>query len=204
MLLYERALAINMERFFSYIAQYVRLNAAEKDFLRSHAGFRRFQKNDYYLFRGESKARWCFLLSGIAAGCYTDHAGKDYIHWISVQYDYFTGTKHTFSDNTAELDIQFLQPSVLLEIPLVHVRVAHEKYPKLAEFFQILLRKQLLFTQNMLRIQKINDGTHRYLEFRRRLPELERQLTMHETCSLLNIWPRTYKKGQQLFFQSPD
>jgi len=190
-----------MIRFFTYAEHYVDLNATEANFIKQHGRIRTYKKNDYYVMTGETRRNWCFVLQGLVAGVRYNHGHEQDLIWVAPPYDYFTGTKHTFSDSTADMDIQMLRPSELLELPLTHVRTARQQFPQLAEFFQILLHKQLLFAQNMLRIQKTNDGTHRYVEFRRRLPELERLLTMHETCSLLNIGLSTYKRGQQLFFK---
>lgn len=191
-----------MERFFTYAEQRVNLSIEEKQFIRAHGRVRRYAKKAYYLFASERKKTWCFVLDGLVAGVrYYDGQYPDLL-WLASQYDYFTGTKHAFSDQSEGLDIQTLRPCELLELPLEHVRTVQSQYPQLAELFQILLRKKLMMTRTLFNIQKIADGTYRYIEFRRRLPKLERQLAMRETCSLLNIGLSTYKRGQQLFHKS--
>ncbi|WP_134089097.1 cyclic nucleotide-binding domain-containing protein [Olivibacter sp. XZL3] len=192
-----------MERFFTYAEQRVELNPEEKQFIRAHGRIRRYAKKAYYLLAGERKKTWCFVLSGLLAGMHHRGDSRADLLWIAQQYEYFTGTKHTFSDQAEGLDIQILRPSELLELPLQQVRTVLPQYPQLAELFQILLRKKLMMTRMLFNIQKVTDGAFRYVAFRQQLPELERQLTMEETCRFLNIIPTTYKKGQQLFFKLP-
>lgn len=190
-----------MERFFTYAEQRVKLSPEEKQFIRTHGRIRRYAKKAYYLLAGEHKKTWCFILSGLVAGMHHRGNSRADLTWIAQQYEYFTGTKHTFSDQSEGLDIQILRPCELLELPLQQVRTAQSLYPQLAELFQILLRKKLIAARALFNIQKTNDGAFRYVAFRQQLPELERQLTMEETCRFLNIIPTTYKKGQKLFFK---
>ncbi|MFC0316929.1 hypothetical protein [Olivibacter oleidegradans] len=190
-----------MERFFTYAEQRVKLSPEEKQFIRTHGRIRRYAKKAYYLLAGEHKKTWCFILSGLVAGMHHRGNSRADLAWIAQQYEYFTGTKHTFSDQSEGLDIQPLCSCELLELPLQQVRTVLPQYPQLAELFQILLRKKLMMTRTLFNIQKIAEGALRYVAFRQQLPALERQLTTEETCLFLNISATTYKRGQQLFLQ---
>lgn len=201
MLSYARALPINMERFFSYIAQYVRLSEAEKKFVRNHAGLRSFRKNDYYLYRGETKARWCFLLSGMTAGCYTDHAGKEYIHWISAQHDYFTGTKHPFSTRSAELDIRFLQRSTVLEFPLLVIREQQQQHQAFSEFLHLLKQRKLESYRRHLQLMHL-PSEDRYTAMAHLFPKLIQQLPAKNIQAFLGIRSSTYYLSMKKYLRN--
>ncbi|MEH6304243.1 hypothetical protein RYH73_01250 [Olivibacter sp. CPCC 100613] len=180
-----------MEPFLFYIAQYVRLSEAEKEFIRAHAKLRHFRKSDYYLRRGESKPRWCFVLSGLVAGSNTDLYGKEYIHWISAQHDYFTGTKHPFSSHSADLDIYFLQAGTVVELPLLDLREKQQQHRAFSEFLHLLKQRKLENYRRHLQLMHL-PREDRYAAMAHLFPQLIQQLPVKSIQAFLGIRASTY------------
>lgn len=190
-----------MQQFFTYINRYVTLSKAEKEFLQAYARVRQYPSNTHYLFADELKARWCFVLQGIVIGYETLESGQPLIHWLAQEHDYFTDTKHAFSRSPAALDIQFLQDSRLLEIAIERIKEAQLRYPKLAEFIQILKQHQLERYKQVLAVIKL-PPENRLEAFIQHYPALQHTLTAKQICSFLHISLSTYKRSLRKYLRN--
>ncbi|GAA4790883.1 hypothetical protein GCM10023231_18480 [Olivibacter ginsenosidimutans] len=183
-----------MNRFFTYAAQYCPLTKEEKQFINAHARTRTYNRHDYYLLAGEAKNNWCFVLDGAAAGVKTNDEGEESLQWLSVKHQYFTGTKHPFSERSHGLQVQFLHPTALMELPYTYLREAQHQYPAFAELLQVLKEQKLRYFQSLTKILKLpaRERLHKALD------ELHNWITplqVDEVCSLLNISHPMYYNG---------
>ena len=180
-----------MTRFFNYADRYRVLSPEEKRFFNAHARVRRYTKHDYYLLADEAKSNWCFVLAGAVAGMKTTHEGEQQLLWLSVTNQYFTGTKHPFSEQSHGLQVQFLHPTEVMELPYTYLREAQQQYPAFAELLQVLKEQKLKSFQSLIKILKLppNERFHQALD---ELPHWVSQIQVDECCSLLNINHKWY------------
>ena len=189
-----------MTRFFSYADRYRVLSPEEKRFINAHARVRRYTKHDYYLLADEAKSNWCFVLAGAVAGMKTTHEGEEQLQWLSVTNQYFTGTKHPFSEQSHGLQVQFLHSTEVMELPYTYLREAQQQYPAFAELLQVLKEQKLKNFQSLIKILKLPARERLY----QALDELHSWvilLQVHECCSLLNISYPMYYNGLRKYLK---
>jgi len=189
-----------MNRFFTYADYYTALSLEEKQFINTHARIRTYNRHDYYLLAGEAKTNWCFVLDGVVAGVRTNYEGDELLQWLSVKHQYFTGTKHPFSERSQGLQIQFLHPTELMELPYTYLREAQHQYPAFAELLQVLKEQKLKYFQTLAKILKLpaRERLHKALD------ELHNWITLlqvDECCSLLNISYPMYYDGLRKYLK---
>ncbi|MFD2963678.1 MULTISPECIES: Crp/Fnr family transcriptional regulator [Olivibacter] len=183
-----------MERFFTYAEQYCMLAEQEKQFIIANCRLRSYGRHDYYLLAGEYKTNWCFMLDGSLAAFKIDSEGGEFLQWLSVKNQYFTGSKHAFSYQPHGLQLKFLQSSELLEFPYSALRMAQHRYPAFAEFLHVMKEQKLKHFQALVKILKLPPAERMY----KALEDLNSWATIlkvDECCDLLDINHRWYYQG---------
>ena len=96
-----------MERLFEFWRAYISIPKEVREFIQAHAEVISASKNDIESI--EVQHYWCFVLEGLVAGYGTNLSGKQIMTWISVGNQYFTGTRHPFSNRRNDIKIKFLE-----------------------------------------------------------------------------------------------
>lgn len=188
-----------MDRLFTFWRKYTSISTTSEKFITEHAKIIFYKANSYFSRYYEVKPYWCFLLQGIASGIRFEENGTERITWLAMPPDYFTGTKHSYSNHGENLDIKFLVYSQIAAIPLDQMRYAQKHMADVAELIQVLKQRKLTQQKQLLEITKLPYGIDQYVAFRHAFPELSLSLTIKQTSQFLNIGEKTCQRGKLKF-----
>lgn len=191
----------HMDKLFTFWRKYVSISTASEVFVRQHAKIHRYKKNSFFARYYEVKPYWCFIVEGLAAGCMTEEDGKKRIIWLVTPPDYFTGTKHNYSNHGENLDIRFLVNSKIIAIRQEQMRYAQQHLADVGELMQVLKQRKLNQQHQLLEISKITNDIDKYVAFRTAFPELGALLTNRQVSQFLNIHEKSCTRGKLKYIE---
>ncbi|MGB3106200.1 hypothetical protein [Sphingobacterium siyangense] len=178
-----------MDRFIKHLDSYFRTDDPCRDALLQHTNIREGKYDQIYCREDESRPYWCYVLEGMV-GAYELRLKKPYLHWIAIEGHYFTGTKHEYSFNSQDLNIQFLKKSTIACIPLAVLRELQGQYPSMHHFVSIMRQRKSDFF-NKKGLIMAYDAFDRYDKLYNLMPTISSNLNNKQLSQFLHIDPKT-------------
>ena len=174
-----------MERLEGYFGRYGTLSRETLEFLYRYGKLNSYCKGEYYIDLYTTKNSFCILLDGLVAYEIMQQKGKVVIELVAVPYQYFSGTKHIYSNTGEEVAIRFLRDSTVYEIKNEHLQKGVNTYPELSNLYHILKQHYVDSFKVFLRLQNLERDLRLWYLYSN-MPELEHEsLTIEQLCSLL-------------------
>lgn len=186
---------LTMKRFTKHLNRYFNADDPCREELIQHTKIRHGKRGQIYCREDESRTYWCYVLDG-KVGAYEMNLKKPYLHWIATEGHYFTGTKHEYSFNSQDLNIQFLSKSTIACIPLAILQELQDRYPSMHHFVSIMRqRKSDFFNKKALIMAQ--DSRDRYAKLKALMPELFLSLNNKLLSQFLYIDPKTIYESKK-------
>lgn len=184
-----------MHRFIHHWRRYVSVSEDARDFLLQHARVVQFAAGDHFMRFGERKPYWCLVLEGLAFGYVLYADGRRRILWFATPMQYFAGVQHLYTRRLVDHAIEFATPSVILQISVMHMREAKERYREMNELLHIHKQQQINRQEQLHGIVLIPDTYERFASFMDKFPEIAAVTTGQEQADLLNM-------GRSMLFEA--
>ncbi|WP_140937596.1 cyclic nucleotide-binding domain-containing protein [Sphingobacterium lumbrici] len=190
-----------MERLEGYFGRYGALSREILEFLQRYGKLNPYCKGEYYIDLYSIKNTCCILLDGLVSYETIQQKGKVVIEQLAVPYQYFSGTKHIYSNNGEEVAIRFLRDSTVYEIRNEHLQQGIKSYPELSNMYHILKQHYVDSVKVFLRLQNLERNIRLWYLYTH-IPELEHEsLTVEQLCSLLGFTnSRQYYKALDYYY----
>ncbi len=175
-----------MDRLLSFWRKHFPVEEDALRYLQPHIRLRQFAAGDYFMFPGESRQYWCFVLSGATAGVQLLPDGRRCYPWVALPGRYFTGTAHPFTGRAAPLPVVFLKNTCVLMVPATHLRYAQQHFISVSELIHVLKEQRIQRQEVKLALLMLNT-TERYACFRQWLPDVAAALKEEEQIRFLHM-----------------
>lgn len=185
---------LKVNRFIKHLNAHFNVEDPCRDELIRHAMLRKGMRGQVYCREDESRPYWCYVLEGMV-GAYETRLRKPYLHWIATEGHYFTGTKHEYSFNSQDLNIQFLRKSTIACIPLTVLQELQDRYPSMHHFVSIMRQRKSDFfnKKGLIMAQEPKDRSSKCKEL---MPELWHRLNNQLQSQFLYIDPKTIYRNR--------
>jgi CRP-like cAMP-binding protein len=178
---------MNLTPFFDYIKQYVELTSEEQSLLLSKIKTRKYLKGQFVIQNGDVCRHENFVLSGCLKTFYIDNEGQEHIVMFAIE-NWWTADLGSFITQTpADLNIQCLENSELVQIHYDDLQQLYLKIPKLERFFRIIIQKAFVAVQKRVINNFSLPASDRYLQFRDQYPKIEQRVPQYMIASYLGI-----------------
>lgn len=134
----------------SYADRYVRLSEEEFEALWSSLTHRQIAKKECLLEPGQICKSQYFILEGCFRTYYIDQKGNEQIMHFAIEHWWMTDYDSLNNQQSSEMYIQALEPSVVLEIDLETLNRLFDLYPKVDRLFRIIAEKTFIAAQRRL------------------------------------------------------
>ena len=178
---------MNLTPFFDYIKQYIELTSEEQSLLLSKIKTRKYLKGQFVIQNGDVCRHENFVLSGCLKTFYIENEGQEHIVMFAIE-NWWTGDLGSFITQTpADLNIQCLENSELVQIHYDDLQQLYLKIPKLERFFRIIIQKAFVAAQKRVINNFSLPASDRYLQFRDQYPKIEQRVPQYMIASYLGI-----------------
>ncbi|WP_164126582.1 Crp/Fnr family transcriptional regulator [Sphingobacterium luzhongxinii] len=185
-----------MEKFRSQAIKLLQCEVSSEALLRC-VTVRIYQKNEIYCLSGDVRLHWCYVLEGMVGAYQHIDPRPPYMHWAALQGQAFTGTKHEYSDSSADLDMTFLKYTRLAVVHLAELRRLMDEHPPIMQLINILRQRRSTISDLKLRVLS-RPATERYRESLHQLPAVAASLNNHYLARYLNIDPKTLYRSRKI------
>lgn len=171
------------------LSRHIQLTDEEKELLWQAVTLRKYRKRQYVLQAGDVCRHENFVVSGCLRAYYIDDAGTEHIIMFAVE-DWWTSDLLSFLTQTpAQLNIDALEDSEVLQIERSALEALYLKIPKLERFFRIMMQNAYIAQQQRILFNISKTAKERYLYFIEKYPKLEQRLPQHQIAAYLGITP---------------
>lgn len=176
------------------IARHVRLTDEELAHFTSLLKVRPLAKGEVLLRAGDVCAFEGFVNSGCLRVYHVDREGNEHVLYFAPE-DWWVADVASFVTRTpAFLNIDALEPSEVLLVDYAGKERLYHDIPKFERLFRIMTQRTLVALQQRLIASMSQTAADRYLDFKRRYPQLEGRVAQHRIASYLGISPEFLSK----------
>lgn len=171
------------------IAKHVALSDAEFDRFTSLLHHRRLAKKAPLLTAGEVCRFEGYVVSGCLRVYHTDPQGTDHVLYFAPQDWWVADIASFISQSPALLGVDALEPTDVLLIDKPDKERLYVEVPKFERLFRIMTQRALAELQRRMIATMHQTAEARYVEFKRRYPQLEERVPQHQIAAYLGISP---------------
>jgi CRP-like cAMP-binding protein len=176
-----------VRQLLEYIKQYVDLTEDEESTLLSRLKLKKFIKGQFVVQNGEVCKYENFVLSGCLRSFYIDNEGQEHVVMFAVE-NWWTADLGSFiTQKPADLNVQCLENSELIQIHYNDLQKLFLKIPKLERFFRIIIQKAFVAAQKRIVNNFSMEAADRYIQFREQYPGIEQRVPQYMIASYLGI-----------------
>jgi CRP-like cAMP-binding protein len=182
-----------MPTMFDYIrrniAKHVALSDAEFDRFTSVLHHRHLPKKASLLTAGDICRFEAYVVSGCLRVYHTDPHGSDHVLYFAPQDWWVADIASFISQSPALLGVDALEPTDVLLIDKPDKERLYIDVPKFERLFRIMTQRALAELQRRMIAAMHQTADVRYVEFKRRYPQLEDRVPQHQIAAYLGISP---------------
>jgi len=178
---------MDLQPFLDHISRYIQLTTGEQSVFLSKVKFRKYLKGQFVVQNGDICRQESFVLSGCLKTFYIDNDGHEHIVMFAIE-DWWTADLGSFISQTpADLNVQCLEDSELIEISYNDLQQLYIEIPKLERFFRIIIQNAFVAAQKRIINNLSLPAMERYIRFRDQYPKIEQRVPQYMIASYLGI-----------------
>ena len=163
------------------------MTAREQAVFLSKVKFRKYLKGQFVVQNGDICRHESFVLSGCLKTFYIDNDGHEHIVMFAIE-DWWTADLGSFISQTpADLNVQCLEDSELIQISYNDLQQLYIEIPKLERFFRIIIQNAFVAAQKRIINNLSLPAMERYIRFRDQYPKIEQRVPQYMIASYLGI-----------------
>ena len=178
---------MDLQPFLHHISRYIQLTPEEQSIFLSKVKFRKYLKGQFVVQEGDICRYESFVLSGCLKTFYLDKQGHEHIVMLAIE-DWWTADLGSFiSQTAADLNVQCLEDSELIQISSTDLQQLYIEIPKLERFFRIIIQNAFVAAQKRIINNLSLPAVERYVQFRKQYPKIEQRVPQYMIASYLGI-----------------
>jgi len=178
---------MDLQPFLDHISRYIQLTTGEQSVFLSKVKFRKYLKGQFVVQNGDICRHESFVLSGCLKTFYIDNDGHEHIVMFAIE-DWWTADLGSFISQTpADLNVQCLEDSELIQISYNDLQQLYIEIPKLERFFRIIIQNAFVAAQKRIINNLSLPAMERYIRFRDQYPKIEQRVPQYMIASYLGI-----------------
>ena len=178
---------MDLQPFLDHISRYIQLTPEEQSVFLSKVKFRKYLKGQFVVQEGDICRYESFVLSGCLKTFYLDKQGHEHIAMFAIE-DWWTADLGSFiSQTAADLNVQCLEDSELIQISSTDLQQLYIEIPKLERFFRIIIQNAFVAAQKRVINNLSLPAVERYVQFRKQYPKIEQRVPQYMIASYLGI-----------------
>ena len=178
---------MDYSQFFNHIEKYVSLNIDERDILLKHLTYRRFLKGQYIVQAGDICYYDSFVIKGCVRTFFIDNEGNDHTVKFAIE-NWWAGDLGSFiAQAPAYFNVQCLEVTEVLQFSHENLQKLFMEIPKMERFFRLILQEAYVASEKRIVRNISSSAKDRYLQFKKRHPDLEQRVPQYMIASYLGI-----------------
>ncbi|MCZ8160139.1 MAG: Crp/Fnr family transcriptional regulator [Microcystis sp. LE19-196.1B] len=185
---------MSLHTLLSHLESFIPLDYEEK--VRIELKFEQFsiKRREKLLTAGEVCKDYFFVVSGCFRMFGVDDRGFEHNIQFAAENDWIADLGSFYSQKTSQLNIEALEPSVVLRISQKDLFNLFTKTHKLNRIFKVLIENKFIELQNRVLQNFSSTAEQRYLAFLEQYPHLKNRLPNTQIASYLGITPEFLSK----------
>jgi CRP-like cAMP-binding protein len=185
---------MSLQTLLSHLESFIPLDYEEK--VRIELKFEQFsiKRREKLLTAGEVCKDYFFVVSGCFRMFGVDDRGFEHNIQFAAENDWIADLGSFYSQKTSQLNIEALEPSVVLRISQKDLFNLFTKTHKLNRIFKVLIENKFIELQNRVLQNFSSTAEQRYLAFLEQYPHLKNRLPNTQIASYLGITPEFLSK----------
>ena len=128
-----------------------------------------------------------YVATGLIRAYYTNNKGMEVNVSFIKEGDFATHYEALISNTKSKYAFQCIEPTVVIDIPLQHIRDCCDKFPLMERYLRLILEREMCVKQQRIDSFIFNTAEERYLDFITTQPDLFNRLTLTQLSSYLGI-----------------
>jgi len=169
------------------ISRFITLTPEEEQYFTSILKIKKLKKKQYLLQEGDITRHEYFVNKGCLRTYAIDEKGQEHIIQFAIE-DWWTADLGSFiSQSPADLNVQCLEDSELIQISYNDLQQLYIEIPKLERFFRIIIQNAFVAAQKRIINNLSLPAMERYIRFRDQYPKIEQRVPQYMIASYLGI-----------------
>ncbi|WP_343668682.1 Crp/Fnr family transcriptional regulator [Chitinophaga sp.] len=180
---------MSVDNLITYFHNYIPLNSREKEDLWSRVIEKKIKRRQFILQEHDVCRHYTFVVSGCTKMYSVDNNGAEHNIQFASENEWIMDIGSFHSERKSRLNIEAIEPSVILQIDkpaLIHL---YQNYPKFCMIFRVIIENKFIELQNRLLQNISSNAEERYLAFLEQYPHLSKRLPNTQVASYLGITP---------------
>lgn len=173
--------------FLDYINNYIKLTATEEAFLLSKITYRKYLKDQYIVQQGDVCKSANFIISGCTKTFYMDSNGMEHIVMFSIENWWTSDLGSFITQSPADFNVQFLEPTELIQFTFDNLEELYAKIPKLERLFRKIVERAFVASQKRIIRNFSLSAKERYIIFKETYPKIDQRVPQYMIASYLGI-----------------
>lgn len=174
---------------FESLAHHISLDSTEIQTIQSLIETTTFKRGQFLLQAGEACLYEYFVLNGVVRAFYVNEQGEEHTTFFSTE-GWWTGNLKSFVKGTpSSFFLQLMESTEIIRLNKASIEKLYEDVPKLERYFRILLQNRLISVQDRVSGHLSFTAEERYINFRKKYPNLEQRISQKYIASYLGITP---------------
>lgn len=176
------------------VSRFIQLTPEEKVVFTSMLKVRQVHKKAFLIQEGDRCRHTYFVNKGCLRTYYTDKEGIEHNVQFSIE-DWWVGDMYSvLSQKPARYNVVALEDSELLAIEQDDQERLYGQVPKFERFFRNLLQNAFVALQERILSGMSETAEERYLNFRKKYPDMEKRIPQNQIASYLGITPESLSR----------
>jgi len=179
----------SIQHLIRYFKNYFSLNGEEQNELSACFTERNIKRRQFILQEGDICRHFTFVVSGCLKMYAVDKNGKEHNIQFAAENDWITDLSSFYSEKPSQLDIEAVEPTVVLQIKHDNLLNLYINYHKFDRNFRIIIEQKYIELQNRVLQNISSTAEERYEFFLKQYPSLSNRLPNTQIASYLGITP---------------
>lgn len=188
---------MQLQPLYNHINRFITLTPEEELLLASKIKVKKYLKNQFVVQNGDVCRLESFVLSGALKTYFIDEEGHEHIVALSVENWWVADMDSFINRMPAELNVQCVEPSVLVQISYEDLQYLYITIPKLERFFRLIIQNGFVAAQKRIISNHSLPAKDRYLSFAQKYPAIEQRFPQYMIASYLGITKEFLSKIRQ-------
>lgn len=177
-----------------HVSKDIDLTKEEQEEFLSILSERKTGKKEVLIRPGDSVSSEYYVVRGCLKAYYLDENGDEHIIQFAVEDWWISDFEAFFKEAPAELYLETIEESVLLEIQKDALEVLYQRIPKFERFFRLKTTGAFVSLRSRILSSLQKNSKERYLEFCKAYPNIEKRVANYHIANYLGIQPESLSR----------
>ncbi|OAB79559.1 Crp/Fnr family transcriptional regulator [Cochleicola gelatinilyticus] len=182
------------QKILEHVLQDISLTSEEQLEFISVISERKIRKKSWLIQPGEIVSNEYFVVSGCLKAYYLDDKGDEHIIQFAIENWWISDFEAFFTRIPAQLYVEAIEDSELLEIHLDTLEELYRRIPKFERFFRLKTTAAFVSLRQRILSSLQKNSRERYLEFCMAYPQIEQRVANYHIANYLGIKPESLSR----------